>query len=277
MHQINRSLAGGEGSGVRGRTAVGDCRPHCRSDAAHQVDPARLGILGSAAGRILFGPDTGRDGHHARDLLRFDGVPRQPRRSASTQHSRSRPCRAESDALDGTSAFGTVDYGPFATRRPQARSFGCAGLAQTRLSPGLGEIVVVGGGLVHDPPEFDSQLPAPSPPAPLPQTSLGERGARAKGLVSKWCSGLWSGGTPRASAMGVGRIEWLGSLAPFAMSLARPATHQYRHSQCCPRRAASSPEQRTSGSVGTRHEARGMRHEASTCRGCDRLSGRNPR
>ena len=47
------------------------------------------------------------------------------------------------------------------------------------------------GGLVHDPPEFDSQRPAPSPPAPLPQTSLGERGARAKGRVSKWCSGLW--------------------------------------------------------------------------------------
>ncbi len=108
------------------------------------------------------------------------------------------------------------------------------------------------GGLVHDPPEFDSQRPAPSPPTPLPQTSLGERGARAKGLVSKWCSGLWSGGTPRASAMGVGRIEWLGSLAPFAMSLARPATHQYRHSQCCPRRAASSPEQRTGHIKGVR-------------------------
>ena len=138
-------LAGGEGSGVRGRTAVGDCRPHARSDAARQSYPARLGIPGSAAGSILFRPDTGRADHHAHDLLRFDGVLRQPRRSASTQHSRGRPCRAESDVHDGTSGFGTVDYGPFATRRSQTRSLDCVGLAQTRLSPGLGEIVVVGG------------------------------------------------------------------------------------------------------------------------------------
>ena len=127
------------------------------------------------------------------------------------QHSRSRPYRAESDAHDGTSGFGTVDYGPFATRRSQTRLSGCAGLAQTRCLRVSARSSSSAGGLVHDPPEFDSQRPAPSPPAPLPQTSLGERGARAKGLVSKGCSGLWVRWHAQSARDGRGthRVAWV--------------------------------------------------------------------
>ena len=59
-----------------------------------------------------------------------------------------------------------------------------------------------------------SSLP-PLPPAPLPQTSLGERGARAKGRVSKWYSGLWVGWHAQSVAMGVVPIDGSWSLPAF--------------------------------------------------------------
>ena len=148
------------------------------------------------------------------------------------RHSRSRPCRAEWDTHDGTYGFHTVDYGPFATQRSQTRSF--AALVSRKRD---GFRIAAGSsswarGLVHDPPEFDSQRPAPSPPAPLPQTSLGERGARAKGRVRKWCSGLWVG--------------WHAQSVSDGRGTHRLRSHPYRHSSRPSQGLPHSPTKRDS-------------------------------
>ena len=73
-----------------------------------------LGIRGSGRNVPLFRPDTGRTSVNAATLFRSlsDGVPRQLRRSASTQHSRSRPYRAESDTPPTGFAFRSPVGGP---------------------------------------------------------------------------------------------------------------------------------------------------------------------
>jgi len=121
LSPLSPGLAEERGRGRGGRAARYVCQSRSRSSTEHGPGPASLDIPVSAAECILVWPGNGHDVCRARDLRQFDVTCHLPRRSASRQHNKSRPCRVESDTRDETSGFDTLDCERFATRHAQTR------------------------------------------------------------------------------------------------------------------------------------------------------------